>query len=62
MAGKSTEAGRRLRARRIAAGLCVACGLLAPKPGRKRCEACIGDDIDRKNAWRAARRKEVAHG
>lgn len=58
----NTEKGRALRARRIAARLCVACGLLAPKRGRKRCEACIGDDIDRKNAWRAARRKELAHG
>ncbi len=55
-AGKSTEAGRRLRARRAAAGLCVACGLVPPKARRLRCEACIGDDIARRDAWRARHR------
>jgi len=53
----NTEKGRLLRARRIAKCLCVACGLVPPKPYRLRCHACIWEDSDRKAKWRLERRE-----
>jgi hypothetical protein len=53
----NTDKGRRLRFRRASRGLCVACGLVTPKLGRLRCEACIGDDVLRKARWRMERKE-----
>ncbi len=55
----STEKGRALRARRAARGLCVACGVVPPKPGRRRCFACCAEAVERKNDWRTIRRADA---
>ena len=37
------EYRRRTRERRVAAGMCLRCGLRAPVGGRQRCEPCLAE-------------------
>ena len=50
------ERGRRRRAERRAAGLCIRCGNVAPEEGRSMCEPCRDDRRAAKRARRAERR------
>ena len=50
------ERGRRRRAERREAGLCIRCGNVAPEDGRSMCEPCRDDRRAAKRARRAERR------
>ena len=50
------ERGRRRRAERRAAGLCIRCGNVAPEEGRSMCEPCRDDRRAAKRTRRAERR------
>ena len=50
------ERGRRRRAERRAAGLCIRCGNIPPEEGRSMCEPCRDDRRAAKRARRAERR------
>lgn len=55
-----SQKSKKRRDRLHAAGMCVECGYLRPKAGRKRCVACLADAVDRATRYQRARRERAA--